>query len=181
MFTIRYLIFLLLSFSTVQASAESSSQLSFDAELSQFAYPYEVHRFALESQNQSLSMRYMDVGDKKSEKVIVLLHGKNFSGYYWKGIAEDLIQLGYRVIIPDQIGFGKSSKPDHYQYSFSQLASNTRLLLKSLNVQTYTVVGHSMGGMLAVNLAYLFPGSVNKLVLINPVGLEPYLDYVEYK
>ena len=85
------------------------------------------------------------------------------------------------MIIPDQIGFGKSSKPDYYQYSFSQLASNTQSLLKSLDIQTYTVVGHSMGGMLAVNMAYLFPDSVNKLVLINPIGLEPYLDYVEYK
>lgn len=176
-----HFLFLLLSFFTAQISVASTNQLRFDAELSQFAYPFEVHRFALESQNQSLSMRYMDVGSQESEKVIVLLHGKNFSGYYWERIAEDLIQLGYRVIIPDQIGFGKSSKPDHYQYSFSQLASNTRLLLKSLNIQTYTVVGHSMGGMLAVNMAYLFPDSVNKLVLINPVGLEPYLDYVEYK
>ena len=85
------------------------------------------------------------------------------------------------MIIPDQIGFGKSSKPDCYQYSFSQLASNTQLLLKSLNIQAYTVVGHSMGGMLAMNMAYLFPDSVNKLILINPIGLEPYLDYVQYK
>ena len=173
--------FLLLAFFTAQASAKSSSKLSFDAELSQFSYPFEVHSFALESQNQSLSMRYMDVGNQKSARVIVLLHGKNFSGYYWKRIAEDLIRVGYRVIIPDQIGFGKSSKPDYYQYSFSQLASNTQLLLKNLNIQTYTLVGHSMGGMLGVNMAYLFPDSVNKLILINPIGLESYLDYVEYK
>jgi len=176
-----FTMFLLLAFFTAQASAESSSKLSFDAELSQFSYPFEVHSFALESQNQSLSMRYMDVGNRKSARVIVLLHGKNFSGYYWKRIAEDLIRVGYRVIIPDQIGFGKSSKPDYYQYSFSQLASNTQLLLKNLNIKTYTLVGHSMGGMLGVNMAYLFPDSVNKLILINPIGLEPYLDYVEYK
>ena len=181
MSNILFSMFLLLTFFTTQVSAESSSELSFDEELSQFSYPFEVHSFALESQNQTLSMRYMDVGDQKSEKVIVLLHGKNFSGYYWKRIAEDLIRVGYRVIIPDQIGFGKSSKPDYYQYSFSQLASNTQLLLKSLNIQTYTLVGHSMGGMLGVNMAYLFPDSVNKLILINPIGLEPYLDYVKYK
>jgi pimeloyl-ACP methyl ester carboxylesterase len=173
--------FLLLPFLTAQVSAESSSKLSFDEELSQFSYPFEVHSFTLESQKQSLIMRYMDVGNHNSEKVIVLLHGKNFSGYYWERIAKDLIKMNYRVIIPDQIGFGKSSKPDYYQYSFSQLANNTQLLLKSLNIKSYTLVGHSMGGMLGVNMAYLFPDSINQLILINPIGLEPYLDYVQYK
>lgn len=181
MFNILFTMFLLLAFLTAQVSADSNNKLSFDAELSQFAYPFEVYSYALESQNQSLSMRYMDVGSHQSKKVIVLLHGKNFSGYYWERIVEDLIKTGYRVIIPDQIGFGKSSKPNYYQYSFIQLASNTQLLLNSLNIQTYTLVGHSMGGMLGVNMAYLFPDSVNKLILINPIGLEPYLDYVEYK
>ena len=178
---IVFSIFLYLTFFAAQVTAEPDSKLSFYEELSQFSYPFEVHSFALESQNQSLSMRYMDIGDQHSDKAIVLLHGKNFSGYYWKRIAEDLIKAGYRVVIPDQIGFGKSSKPDYYQYSFSQLASNTQLLLKSLNIRSYTLVGHSMGGMLGVNMAYLFPDSVNKLILINPIGLEPYLDYVEYK
>lgn len=173
--------FLLLALSMEQVSADSRNILSFDKELSQFSYPFEVKSFPLTSQNQSLIMRYMDVGNQQSKKVIVLLHGKNFSGYYWERVAEDAIKEGYRVIIPDQIGFGKSSKPSFYQYSFSQLASNTQLLLKSLNIQTYTLVGHSMGGMLGVNMAYLFPDSVNKLILINPIGLEPYLDYVEYK
>lgn len=181
MSNLLFITLLSLVFFAGQVSAESSDKLRFDQELSQFTYPFEVHSFALASQNQSLSMQYMDVGNRKSEKVIVLLHGKNFSGYYWKRIAEDLIKIGYRVIIPDQIGFGKSSKPDYYQYSFSQLASNTQLLLKSLNIQTYTLVGHSMGGMLAVNMTYLFPDSVTKLILINPIGLEPYLDYVQYK
>ena len=49
-------------------------------------------------------MRYMDIGDKNADKVIVLLHGKNFSGYYWERIANDLLKRKYRVVIPDQIG-----------------------------------------------------------------------------
>ena len=93
MSNILFTMILLLAFFTAQVSAESSSKLSFDAELSQFSYPFEVYSFSLESQNQSLSMRYMDVGNQKSNRVIVLLHGKNFSGYYWKRIAEDLIKV----------------------------------------------------------------------------------------
>jgi len=156
-------------------------QTVFDKELSSFSYPFDVNVFNLQSQNQTLKMRYMDIGGDRTEKVAVLLHGKNFSGYYWERIAKDLVKRGYRVIIPDQIGFGKSSKPSYYQYSFSQLALNTKLLLDNLGIDEYTVVGHSMGGMLAVNMAYLYSKSVDKLVLINPIGLEPYLDYVEYK
>ncbi len=164
-----------------ELSHAEKNVLSFDAELSQFAYPFEVQSFSLATQNQALTMRYMDVGKKDADRVIVLLHGKNFSGYYWEKLAVDLVKQNYRVIIPDQIGFGKSSKPGYYQFSFSQLAYNTQALIHYLGITSYTVVGHSMGGMLAVNMAYLFDTAVNKLILINPIGLEAYLDYVEYK
>jgi pimeloyl-ACP methyl ester carboxylesterase len=112
---------------------------------------------------------------------MVLLHGKNFSGYYWEQVANDLLKRKYRVIIPDQIGFGKSSKPDYYQYSFGQLALNTKLLLDSLNIKKIDIVGHSMGGMLAVTFAVNYVESVNKLILINPIGLEDYSKYVAFK
>jgi len=46
------------------------------------------------------------------------LHGKNFSGAYWQDTMTALLAEGYRVVAPDQIGFGKSSKPAHFQYSF---------------------------------------------------------------
>ena len=169
---------LLFSFGFTQPK---QTTLVFDKELSQFQYPFEVKTFKLQSQRQSLKMRYMDVGDKKSVKVIVLLHGKNFAGFYWEKIAKELVHRGFRVIIPDQIGFGKSSKPDSYDFSFSQLALNTQSLLDSLGIKNYSVVGHSMGGMLAVNMSYLYGHTIDKLVLINPIGLETYLDYVQFK
>ncbi len=164
---------------TSQAFAESS--VKYNKELDGFEYPFEVSTFKFNSQNQDLKMRYMDVGDKDAQKVIVLLHGKNFSGYYWESIAKDLLKKKYRVIIPDQIGFGKSSKPDSYQYSFGQLALNTKSLLDSLNIKKFDIVGHSMGGMLAVTFAVNYNESINKLILINPIGLEDYGKYVEFK
>ena len=177
---------LLLTFNTVSASTAANVP-SYDKTLSQFQYPFPVLNFTFKTQNQSLTMGYMDVGAStatkasKKQKVAVLLHGKNFAGFYWQRVAQDLVNIGYRVIIPDQIGFGKSSKPQHYQYSFGQLALNTQALLQELSIEDYTLVGHSMGGMLAVNMAYLYSESVSKLVLINPIGLEPYLDYVQNK
>ncbi|MFX9664923.1 alpha/beta fold hydrolase, partial [Acinetobacter baumannii] len=81
----------------------------------------------------------------------------------------------------DQIGFGKSSKPVHYQYSFPTLARHTRALMASLGIERSIVVGHSMGGMLASRFALMYPQAVQHLVLVNPIGLENYLKYVEHK
>ena len=156
----------------------------YDAMLSGYNYPFETHSFKFNSQNQTLIMNYMDIKplDTKALKgTVVLLHGKNFAGYYWKDIALDLQKDGYRVIMPDQVGFGKSTKPQSYQYSFYQMALNTHKLLESIGVKSSVIVGHSMGGMLATHFTYLYPKNVDKLILINPIGLEPYLKYVEYK
>jgi pimeloyl-ACP methyl ester carboxylesterase len=80
------------------------------------------------------------------------------------------------VLAPDQVGFGKSSKPAHYQYSFQQLARNTRDLLEAAGVQRAVLVGHSTGGMLAVRYALMYPAQVEQLVLVNPIGLEDWQD-----
>ncbi len=168
---------LILSFS---CASKKGAEYHFDKNLSQYDYPFNVSYFKLNSQNQNLKMAYGDIGPKKSSKVAILLHGKNFSGFYWEKIAKELVSKGYRVIIPDQIGFGKSSKPNYYQYSFQQMAANTFALLDKLKMQNFVLVGHSMGGMLATHMSSMSK-RVSKLVLINPIGLEDYLEYVEYK
>ena len=128
--------FLLIAVLGQVANAEPSPRNPrYDQELSGFEYPFEVSTYEFATQNQKLKMRYMDVGEQSSEKVIVLLHGKNFSGYYWEQIAQDLVEKDYRVIIPDQIGFGKSSKPEAYQFSLRQLALNTKGLLENLGFE----------------------------------------------
>jgi pimeloyl-ACP methyl ester carboxylesterase len=105
-------------------------------------------------------------------RTAVLLHGKNFCAATWEGTIKALSAEGYRVIAPDQIGFCKSTKPEDYQYSFHQLAANTRALLDSLNIERVTVMGHSMGGMLATRFALLYPEQTEQLVMVNPIGLE---------
>lgn len=145
----------------------------FDAELSASEYPFAVTRFAFTSQRQALSMAYMDVpAPQPNGKAVLLLHGKNFSGAYWQRTIELLTSLGYRAIVPDQIGFGKSSKPAAYQFSFQALAESTRALLDALGISRVSVVGHSMGGMLATRFALLYPERVEKLALVAPLGLE---------
>jgi pimeloyl-ACP methyl ester carboxylesterase len=120
-------------------------------------------------------MAYMDVPPVAAAngQTVVLLHGKSFSGDYWGHTIATLTGQGYRVIAPDQIGFGKSSKPD-IRYHFDILARNTKTLLDSLLVTRAAIVGHSFGGMLAVYFARNYPETTQVLALENPIGLEDY-------
>lgn len=153
-----------------------------DAMLSDYQYPYEVQYLDFKSQNNELKMAYMDVHPQKPNgKTIMLLHGKNFNGAYWEKTAKDLSEKGFRVIIPDQIGFGKSSKPHNYQFSFSQLAENTKAILDQLHIEKTIVLGHSMGGMVATRFTLLYPEKVQKLILENPIGLEDYKSFASYQ
>jgi pimeloyl-ACP methyl ester carboxylesterase len=127
-------------------------------------------------------MAFMDVPAEGSERgVVLLLHGKNFQSSAWEITARRLASEGYRVIAPDQIGFGKSSKPAAYQFTFQVLAENTRALLQSLGVSRVAVVGHSMGGMLATRFALMYPDVASELVLVNPLGLEDWKTVVPYR
>jgi len=143
--------------------------------LEEVIYPYPVHFLDLTIEGQALRMAYMDVPPSAAPngKAVVLLHGKSFSGDYWAGVIKLLTEKGYRVIVPDQLGFGKSAKPD-IRYSFDLLARNTKALLDKLGVEHAAIVGHSFGGMLAVYFARDYPDVTQVLVLENPIGLEDY-------
>jgi len=156
---------------------------AYDARLTRYAYPFPVQMHQVEAQQQPLEMAYMDVpaAGPPNGRTVVLLHGKNFSGAYWAPTIRALTGEGYRVVVPDQIGFGKSSKPERFQYTFQQLAELTRGLMDHLRIEKAAVVGHSMGGMLATRLALMFPDRVERLVLVNPIGLEDWKRSVPYK
>ena len=143
--------------------------------LESYQYPYAVHFLEFEMQGQIVRMAYMDIpaSGVPNGQTVVLLHGKNFGGYYWAGPIRMFANAGYRVVVPDQIGWGKSSKPDVH-YSFSGLAANTARLLDFLGVNQIVLLGHSTGGMLAVRFARTYPQRVKSLILEDPIGLEDY-------
>jgi len=144
-----------------------------DPYLADFPYPHDVKRFDFRSQKAAVWMDYMDVAPQKPNgRTVVLLHGKNFCGPTWESVIEPLVAAGYRVIVPDQIGFCRSAKPAGYQMSLHQLATNTHALLASLGIKKPIVMGHSMGGMLGMRYALTYPEDTAALVLVNPIGLE---------
>ncbi|WP_445355246.1 alpha/beta fold hydrolase [Microbulbifer sp. EKSA008] len=182
---VRYIVALLFTasvFFTGHASAEYSVTPQ-DKALTDYEYPYPVHHFHFEQQGQPLAMAFMDVPPtegRDARGTVLLLHGKNFSAAYWKETISQLSQLGYRVIAPDQIGFGKSSKP-LTQYTFQGLSNNTKVLLDKLKIREVMVVGHSMGGMLATRFTLMYPERVKKLALVNPIGLEDWKRWIPYE
>jgi len=143
-----------------------------------YAYPYPVHMLPLVNDGEQLRMAYMDVAPRQPNgRVVVLLHGRNFPASYWAPVIKTLTDASYRVVVPDQIGFGKSSKPAG-ELHFDTLGRNTIALLDHLQIAKADIVAHSLGGMLAVRIARAYPDRVNHLVLAAPIGLEDYRMYV---
>lgn len=143
-------------------------------------YPYPVKYFNPIIEGQRYQMAFMDVQPSNfNGRSVILFHGKNFNGLYWKDVISFLSGAGYRVIVPDQIGWGKSAKPT-VTYTFEMLAQNNKMLLDSLQIDHVYVIGHSMGGMLATRFALLYPSSTVRLILEDPLGLEDYRKFIPY-
>ena len=104
----------LLTFSkdALSERGENTGVQSYDKFLSNYKYPFEVYTYSFSSQGKDMKMAYMYLKPKKPQMgFITLLHGKNFNGSYWDETAKFLHEKGFGILIPDQIGFGKSSKP----------------------------------------------------------------------
>ena len=157
------------------------AQDSLSITLENVKYPYPVRYLPVKAQGQDIRMAYMDVSPvNPNGKTVILFHGKNFGGYYWGDVIKALTGKGYRVVVPDQIGFGRSSKP-FIHYSFHEFARFNKQLLDTLGVKKVIVLGHSMGGMLATRFTLMYPDVVEKLLLEDPIGLEDYRTFVPYK
>lgn len=161
------------------ALAQKADTLSIT--LDNVKYPYPIKYFPVHTEGQDLRMAYMDIAPTQlaNGRTVVLFHGKNFGGYYWSDVIKALISRGFRVIVPDQIGFGKSPKA-FIHYSFHQMAKWNKALLDTLKIQRASVLGHSMGGMLATRFALMYPEKTEKLLLENPIGLEDYRRFIPY-
>jgi pimeloyl-ACP methyl ester carboxylesterase len=159
-------------------SAHAAEREPYGIGLEGFAYPYPVSLLPLVNDGEQVRMAYMDVAPAQPNgRTVVLLHGRNFPASYWAPVIKTLNDSGYRVVVPDQIGFGKSSKPAG-ELHFDTLARNTIALLDHLQIAKFDIVAHSMGGMLGVRITRAFPERIARLLLIAPIGLEDYRLYV---
>lgn len=135
-------------------------------------YPHPSAYLQFTTYGQDVRIAYMDVAPSgpANGHTVVLFHGMNFAGFYWGGPIDALRKEGFRVIVPDQIGFGRSSKPI-IPYNFHDMALNTRRILQALKIEKVMVIGHSMGGMLAARFATQYPDVTERVVIYNPIGV----------
>src|SRR3954447_25846754 len=104
-----------------------------------------------------------------SGPAVVLVHGMVNSSRHWQAVASRLADR-YTVIAPDLVGHGDSATP-RGDYSLSAHASVIRDLLSALGIERATVVGHSLGGGVAMVFFWQFPERVERLALVSSGGL----------
>lgn len=179
--SISTLLGLLLGLSSVVAQPLPEQPPALGIAMEGYDYPYPVAFLRLTVDGQDARMAYMDVPPAAPANgcTVVLFHGKNFFGAYWEPTIRMLRDAGYQVVVPDQIGFGKSSKPE-IPYSLHRMGRHTAMLLDSLDVEEVAVMGHSMGGMVASRFSLMYPERVSHLILENPIGLEDYREKAPY-
>ena len=113
--------------------------------------------------------------DEGEGEVVVLLHGSGTgaSGYTnFKNNFTALRDAGFRVLVPDLPGYGFSSKPDDVIYSMDYFNEKIIQLLNALEIQTFSLLGNSLGGALSIGLGLKYPSRVKKLILMAPGGVE---------
>jgi pimeloyl-ACP methyl ester carboxylesterase len=119
------------------------------------------------------AVTYIEAGDGP---VLLLIHGMGGSCENWREVIEPLARH-HTVIAPDLPGHG-SSEPGAGDYSIGALAAGLRDLLLALGHERATLVGHSLGGGVAMQLAYQFPEMMERLVLVSSGGLGPEVSLV---
>jgi pimeloyl-ACP methyl ester carboxylesterase len=102
---------------------------------------------------------------------VVLIHGITSSSVSWSAVGAELAQR-HTVLAPDLIGHGQSAKP-RGDYSMGAFASGVRDLMVGLGIGPATIVGHSLGGGVAMQFAYQFPERTERLALVSSGGLGP--------
>lgn len=121
---------------------------------------------------EGLRVHYQEQGEGKP---LLFLHGSGpgASGHSnFKGNYPFFAERGYRVLVPDTLGYGYSSKPADRDYGLDFLVGALHRFTRALGVERCAVIGNSHGGAMAIQLALDHPELVDKLVLMAPGGLE---------
>ncbi|HEY8089475.1 MAG TPA: alpha/beta fold hydrolase [Polyangiaceae bacterium] len=126
-----------------------------------------------------LRVHYHEAG---SGPVVLFLHGSGPGASGWSNFRHNypyFAEHGFRVLVPDTLGYGYSSKPDGIDYTLDFLVGAVERFLGAAGVTRCAVVGNSHGGAMAIRLALRRPEVVERLVLMAPGGLEERETYMK--
>ncbi|MGO8905022.1 MAG: alpha/beta fold hydrolase [Solirubrobacteraceae bacterium] len=125
----------------------------------------------MEPRTVTLHGRALTYAQEGSGPVLLLIHGMGGTFENWQAVIEPLARQ-HTVVAPDLPGHGTSA-PGGGDYSIGALAAELRDLLAALGHERATLVGHSLGGGIAMQFAYQFPELTERLVLVSSGGLGP--------
>jgi pimeloyl-ACP methyl ester carboxylesterase len=109
-------------------------------------------------------------GGSPTAPALLMLHGFCSSTLVWSKVFLDLVGAGFRVIVPDLLGFGYSGKPRNGEYTIGGQAQRIIRLLDHLKIESAIIVGSSYGGAVAATCALDYPERLEKLVLVGTVN-----------
>ncbi|MCA9351236.1 alpha/beta hydrolase [Patescibacteria group bacterium] len=113
------------------------------------------------------TLRYRDVGEGNP---ILLVHGVPTSSFMYRNLADELASRGYRVIVPDLLGFGASDRlEDESGYAFDKQATTLIDLMDHLGIETWDQVTHDIGGLVTWNMVHQVPDRIEHLYLLNTI------------
>ena len=131
------------------------------------------HFVGIESRNINVDgyrMHYLAMGPANGSPVL-LIHGLGGRAEDWWNVAPVLAKAGFRVYMPDLLGFGRSQQPAAFSYSVHDQAAIVVHFMDALGVKQADVAGWSMGGWIVQLIAFNHPERVSRLILIDSVGL----------
>lgn len=118
-----------------------------------------------------IRIHYYDQGPENGPPV-VLVHGLGGHAEDWRNLTPYLLHAGFRVIMPDLPGFGRSEQPQSFSYSIPEQAAVVVGLMDEMGLKQVDLGGHSMGGWIAQRIAHDHPERVKKLMLFDSAGLD---------
>ncbi|HQR03207.1 MAG: alpha/beta fold hydrolase [Proteobacteria bacterium] len=132
--------------------------------------------------------RYVDIGnglkihylEEGQGPVVVFLHGSASGASAYSNFKlnyPELVAAGYRVVLPDLVGYGFSSKPENAEYTLDFFVDCLHKTLKTIGVTRYSLLGNSLGGAVALQYTLSYPEHVEKLIIMAPGGVEDQPDY----
>lgn len=111
--------------------------------------------------------------DKGKGPAIVLLHGVPTSGWLYRKMINPLVERGYRVIVPDMLGYGSSDSPEGFEiYNAENHAKRLLQLMEALGIETWSHVMHDAGGLWTWELIRQNPDKIERLVVLNTIIYE---------
>lgn len=139
--------------------------------------PWPVKTVALPAVNAAYGLppdtrvAYVELNPQR-RPTLIFVHGLGSYLKFWRYQLDHFAEAGYRVLALDLPGYGKSDKPASFPYTTEAMADVVRAFARTVGAERPILVGHSMGGQVALSYAIRFPGELSALVLTAPAGFE---------